>query len=67
MLQRIESTGIMATFRKQSRSLWTNLVTLYILLLMSGEASVAAAKIDVFAKNGYNKCNKFRTIMKIIT
>ena len=31
------------------------------------EASVAAAKIDVFAKNGYNKCNKFRKIMKIIT
>ena len=29
--------------------------------------SVAAAKIDVFAKNGYNKCNKFRKIMKIIT
>jgi len=38
MLQRIESTGIMATFRKQLRSLWTNLVTLYILLLTSGEA-----------------------------
>ena len=29
--------------------------------------SVVAAKIDVFAKNGYNKCNKFRKIMKIIT
>ncbi len=29
--------------------------------------SVAAAKIDVFAKNGYNKCNKFCKIMKIIT
>jgi len=32
-----------------------------------GCGSVAAAKIDVFAKNGYNKCNKFRKIMKIIT
>src|SRR5216684_3878632 len=34
---------------------------------LSASPSVAAAKIDVFAKNGYNKCNKFRTIMKIIT
>ncbi len=38
MLQRIESTEIMATLRKLSRSLWTNFVTLYILLLMLGEA-----------------------------
>ena len=33
-------------------------------LIMS---NVVAAKIDVFAKNGYNKCNKFHKIMKIIT
>ncbi len=35
--------------------------------VMTMPSSVAAAKIDVFAKNGYNKCNKFRKIMKIIT
>ncbi len=34
---------------------------------MTDDTSVAAAKIDMFAKNGYNKCNKFRKIMKIIT
>ena len=38
MLQRIESMGIMVTFWKQLQFLWTNLVTLYILLLTSGEA-----------------------------
>jgi len=31
------------------------------------QTSVVAAKIDMFAKNGYNKCNKFRKIMKLIT
>jgi len=38
MLQRIESMGIMVTFWKQLQFLWTNLVTLYILLLMLGKA-----------------------------
>jgi hypothetical protein len=28
--------------------------------------SITVAKIDIFANNGYNKCNKFHKIMKII-